>query len=536
MGDIHAASEGKPEAKFERLRRQAERLLRDRSDTRVPAATDILDLIHELQVHQVELEIQNDELRRAQQELGDLHRRFEDLYEFAPVGYLSLDAQGLIARINLAGTLLLDSVRQSLIRRGFGQYVAAEFQGAYHRALKNAALTGRKQSLELQLASVPASVPASAPASVKGYIQAYVKKFIEGSNRWVWAEILAGRMPAGEATGYLMTLVDISMQKAVESALTASEQKYRQLFNEMVGGAAVLEIAERNSQGRVADFRILEVNDASEKLSGVPRELAVGRTIRQIWPETETSLFEQADHMLRLGQPIQIEGFHRGIGKHLLLGGFQLDAKRIAITFIDISAHKQIEAELEFARHELEAKVREQTAELLRANRQLCKQVEARERTQQSLIEKSRELEIHALELEETNTALKVLLKERDNERRRLEEKVASNLNELVRPQLAKLRGDNLSPRQQTLIKAIEQHLDDIASPLSRRFIIEAHRLTPAEIQVADQIRQGKSTKEIAELMGVATSTVDYHRLNIRRKLKLTNQRLNLQSYLRSLT
>lgn len=85
-------------------------------------------------------------------------------------------------------------------------------------------------------------------------------------------------------------------------------------------------------------------------------------------------------------------------------------------------------------------------------------------------------------------------------------------------------------------MEAVCNGLDDITSPLSRRFIIEGARLTPTEIHVAQLIRQGKTTKEIAELLGVAVSTVDFHRLNIRRRLKLTNKGINLQSYLKSLT
>ena len=137
--------------------------------------------------------------------------------------------------------------------------------------------------------------------------------------------------------------------------------------------------------------------------------------------------------------------------------------------------------------------------------------------------------------LEEANIALKVLLNERENERHALEEKVVCNINELTRPHLEKLAAGNLSQRQQSLLDTIKSSLDDIASPLSRRFIIESSQLTPAESQVANFIRQGRTTKEIAALMRVATSTVDFHRLNIRRKLGLAKRRINLQSHLKSL-
>jgi DNA-binding CsgD family transcriptional regulator len=151
------------------------------------------------------------------------------------------------------------------------------------------------------------------------------------------------------------------------------------------------------------------------------------------------------------------------------------------------------------------------------------------------LLQKSNELEVHAVGLEEANIALKVLLKERENERHVLEEKVVCNINELTQRHLEQLAAGNLSQRQRAIVDAIKSSLDDIASPLSRRFIIDSSHLTPGETQVANFIRQGKTTKEIAGLMGVATSTIDFHRLNIRRKLGLTSKKINLESYLKSL-
>ena len=93
--------------------------------------------------------------------------------------------------------------------------------------------------------------------------------------------------------------------------------------------------------------------------------------------------------------------------------------------------------------------------------------------TQKILLKKSKELEVRAVELHEANIALKVLLKERENERHALEEKVVSNINELTRPHLDKLATGPLSQRQQARLAAIKDSLDDIMSPLSRRLIID---------------------------------------------------------------
>jgi DNA-binding CsgD family transcriptional regulator len=520
MGN-HKYAEAESSVKFDQLRRRAEALLaknKNRSTANPPA--NILTLIHELAVHQIELELQNDSLQRTFIELSDLRQRFENLYEYSPFGYLNLNSKGVITRCNLGGVKLLHKIRQRILRSAFTPFLAPDCHDDYIAALRRARQNGEKQSLELQLAAGRDTVPGAT----------------EGSGRWVWAEILAEFSDGGVLRRYLLALADISAKKGVETVLAKSEAKYRNLFNAMVAGGALLEIAEQDATGRVTDLRILEVNATGEALAGLSQDQAVGRTIRQLWPLTEDFWMEQADRVLRSGKPLQAEGIHRQIGRHFRIGLFRLDKRRLGITFIDISAHKGLEDRLDKARSDLELTVRKRTAALSRANYELGKEVKAREWAQQMLMEKSRELNTRSAHLQEANTALQVLLRQYEQERHKLEEKVVSNLNELTRPHLAKLAAGPLSPRQRSLVDAIARSLDDITAPMNRRFIIEGSQLTPVETQVAGLIRQGKATKEIAEIMGVARSTIDYHRLNIRRKLKLTHRGVNLQSYLRSLS
>jgi DNA-binding CsgD family transcriptional regulator len=255
-----------------------------------------------------------------------------------------------------------------------------------------------------------------------------------------------------------------------------------------------------------------------------------------MWPKTKDFWFDKLDQAVNTMEPIVVDGFHRELGKHFLMSAIRLDDQRLATTFIDITDQKKIEQTLEKARQELELQVKVQTTDLLQVNTRLQKEIDARKRAQSALIKKAEELEERSIGLEEANAALKVLLKEVKNERRELEEKVVCNLNDLIRPHLASIASGKLIPRQRILLDTVLRSIDDIASPLSRRFIIDGRHLTPVETQVANLIRQGKTTKEIAGLMGVAKSTIDFHRLNIRRRLNLTNKKLNLQSYLRSLT
>ena len=496
---------------FDRLRRQAEALITRPSASDVDAPTDILELIHELKIHQAELEIQNEELKRAQLELTDLYRQFEDLYEFAPCSYLNLNPKGLVSRINLAGVMLLSDVREKILHTGFSQFVAPEWRDTYLDALEKAGRTGETQRLELQLNTANAS------------------------STWVWAEIQANRDKNGVVIQWWMTLLDISATKEVEIALRSSEIKFKQLFNEMVGGGVLLEITDRNKWGRPTVARIVEANSAFEHMTGIPRDLVIGRTIREIWPQTGPFWFDLFSRAMRTRKPLQVEQIHHELGLNLLVSVFFVEDRNVGVTFIDISAQKKIEETLSKAKQNLEIQVKNRTAELARANKKLKGEIESRKLAQRTLLQKTNEVEVRADELHEANVALKVLLKERENERHALEEKVVCNINELTRPYLEKLAAGNTSRRQRDLLEVINSSLDDIASPLSRRFIIESSHLTPAETQVANFIRQGKTTKEIADLMGVATSTVDFHRGNIRRKLRLSNKKINLQSHLKSL-
>ncbi|CDK98870.1 PAS/PAC sensor signal transduction histidine kinase [Magnetospirillum gryphiswaldense MSR-1 v2] len=108
-------------------------------------------LLHELRVHQAELEMQNEELRRTQQALEESRDRYVDLYEFAPVGYLTLSSTGTIAEINLTGAAMLGVERGNLISRRFTTFVAAAEQDRWHRHLVHALHHPGRQECELTL-------------------------------------------------------------------------------------------------------------------------------------------------------------------------------------------------------------------------------------------------------------------------------------------------------------------------------------------------------------------------------------------------
>ena len=140
-----------------------------------------------------------------------------------------------------------------------------------------------------------------------------------------------------------------------------------------------------------------------------------------------------------------------------------------------------------------------------------------------------------AEELEDANKALRVLLRGRNEGQKAIEEKLQANINDLVMPYLEKIgRAMREDPCKQYL-NVLAGNLKEIVSPFMKNVQSLQKYLTPQEIQVADLIRKGMRTKEIAGVLNTSDSTIGTHRNNIRKKLNLTRQGVNLRSYLQSL-
>lgn len=112
---------------------------------------DIQTVIHELQIHQIELELQNEELRKTQVALEEAQNRYMDLYDFAPVGYFTLSQVGRIEAVNLAGAALVEIERGHLMKRSFSQLVYSEDQDTYYLYLKKLFKTRSSLSQDLRL-------------------------------------------------------------------------------------------------------------------------------------------------------------------------------------------------------------------------------------------------------------------------------------------------------------------------------------------------------------------------------------------------
>jgi PAS domain S-box-containing protein len=325
---------------------------------------------------------------------------------------------------------------------------------------------------------------------------------------------------------------ELAERKRTEAILRQSEQRYRLLLESSPDPIVVY-----NIEG-LATY----VNPAFEQTFGFTSGELLGKQIdfvpQENWPETKDviekmlsgkkiQLFE-TKRLTRDGRVLDVQ-----ISSTLYLNRNGEPVGNI-VTLRDISAQKKAEIELRKYHDHLEELVGERTAALAKINAQLELEIEERKRVEEALRKREVELKAQSHHLEEVNTALKVLLKQREDDKKELGENVLSNVKELVSPYLERLKKSRLNTNQQTLINILDSNLSNMISPFISKVSSKYFNLTPMEVRVANLVKEGKINKEIAGLLCISKNTVLFHRYNIRSKLGLKNKKINLRSHLLS--
>ncbi|HNP80356.1 MAG TPA: PAS domain S-box protein [Nitrospira sp.] len=249
------------------LRRQAEELLRaSKRDVESMSFKDVQQLVQELQVHQIELEMQNEELRRVQVELETARDRYVDLYDWSPAGHLTLDPQGKIVEANLRAGSLLGMHRNKLIGRPLASFLEATEQDRFHRHCREVMKTGLRQTCELQL------------------------RQHKGAFTCVNLESLAVRDEQGGVRQWRTALLDISAHKRVERELETQRAQREAIIDSAMD--AIITVDEEQ--------RVVLFNRAAEAMFLCGAGEAIGRPLEQFIPER----FRRAhhDHLQRFGQ------------------------------------------------------------------------------------------------------------------------------------------------------------------------------------------------------------------------------------------
>lgn len=341
-------------------------------------------------------------------------------------------------------------------------------------------------------------------------------------------------MKNDEFTGSVAVARDITDRKKAEKMLRESEERYHAFFDQAADSIVLLD-GETEA--------IVEFNEKAHKNLGYTREEFEKLKI------SDFEIIESDEEVIAHVKKIIKEGGDSFETKHKTKGGeirnIHVGSRAISILgkdFIlsiwrDITNYKEMEASLRYskAHDQLEGKIRERTAELEKSKKKLTKEIEWHEKAEKILRNRERDLESKTNNLEELNAALNVLLDKREEDKIGFQNNMLLNVKNLILPYVDKLKITSSTDAKKILIAILESNLNEIVSPFARKLSSKLLNLSPTEIQVANLVKLGKTSKEIAKMSNVTTRTIAFHRGNIRKKLGIKKEKTNLKTYLMSI-
>ena len=286
---------------------------------------------------------------------------------------------------------------------------------------------------------------------------------------------------------------EIEIRKEMEADLRRSEQRFRSLVETMNEGLVIQD----------AGGRLTYANAKIFEMTGYSQQELIGRPVTDFMDENNQQIYRRKSSARRSGtaEPYEL--------------ALQTKSGERIDTIVSPRA-----------RFEQDNRYKGSFAVITDISR--LKKAEA------ALRERERQLQEKTLRLKEMNTALEVLLQKRERDKAEIEQRLELNMRQLIDPYIEKLDGSHLNENQRALVDILRTNLAEILSPFSSRLLKGYAHLTSMELEVAQLVKQGKRTKEIAALLHISAKTVDAHRLRIRKKLGLTKKRVNLETYLKS--
>jgi PAS domain S-box-containing protein len=442
--------------------------------------------LHELRVHQIELEMQNEELRRAQAELEGARVRYFDLYDLAPVGYCTISEQGLFLEANLTAATLLGMARSELVKQSVSRFIHEEDRIIFFLHRKQLFETGDSQRFELRMVPVGGTVlwahltatvaqdgdggpvcrvvisnvterkqaeealqkanerleihvaertdqlsralaslqeenavrvkteaalrekeqylqsiidtspecimllardgsllmmnrpglnmiDADSLGQVQGKVIAdlvmeeYHRQFIalteeafrgesgilefelkslKDRRLWVETHIAPYRNEKNEIIALLGITRDITRRKQAEAALQESRAHYKDLFSSMQEGFSLLEIIS-DADGKPADYRIMEVNPAFESLFAMNRDMLIGRSLQEVFPQSEEYWQKNLANVALTGEPVILENYFDRLDRYFEEHAYKPAQGRIALLVSDLTERRKFHEEME---------------------------------------------------------------------------------------------------------------------------------------------------------------------------------------------
>ena len=304
---------------------------------------EIRQVLHDLHVNQIELEMQNMELRTMQANLDAARARYFDLYDLAPVGYCTISDKGMILESNLTAATLLGLDRSALLNQPLSRYVLSDYQEIYYLYRKQLFETGKPKACELQM--------------------------VKNDGTTLWAHLESNVVwDINSSTVIRIVMSDITERKQNEEAL-----RNLNIYNRTLIEASLDAIVTIDSDGRISD-----VNSATEQVTGYPRQVLIGTDFSDYFTEPETAregyqlVFKEGmvrDYPLEIRcrdgyiTPVMYNAsvYHDYSGK--ILGVFA--------SARDVTGLKQAEEQIRRFNAELEQRVIDRTVQLEAANKEL---------------------------------------------------------------------------------------------------------------------------------------------------------------------
>ncbi len=280
---------------------------------------------------------------------------------------------------------------------------------------------------------------------------------------------------------------DISQRKEAEKALKREELKYKILF-ESSNDAILL----------MKDDYCIDCNTKAWEMFGRTRKNMIGQKPFMFSPRSQSDGSDSTDVAAGKIKAALAGNFQFFEWRYYRSEGTFFDAE-VSLNGIDLGGEHLIQC--------------------------IIRDITVRKQFEEEARKKSKDLE-------DVNAALRVLLKQREKDREELEELVLQNVRELILPYVDKLKRHKLDPQQKSYLNVLEANLRNIISPFARKMTSIDVYFTPTELRVAHLIREGKTAKEIAQLLGVSESAINLHRQKLRNKLGLNNMKVNLSAYL----
>jgi len=316
----------------------------------------------------------------------------------------------------------------------------------------------------------------------------------EGSLKWMEIRVCRADYMGKPAT--VATVIDITERKRAEESLRESEEKYRLLAENTTDVIFIQDM----------DLNITYVSPSVTQLSGYTVE-------------------EMMD--LKMEDIMTPDSLRRALGN---FREYVPLARKDPDVQIPLMQYEYVRKDGSTFWGELKVKFLRDAGGELVGTQGILRDITERKAAEDALREKEQELLRQAEHLQEVNTTLKVLLDQREEEERKIKGEMASNLDRLIYPYIDKVE-KNTSKENQTYLRIIRANLNELFSA-SRPSRSLSFGFTPAEIEVADLIKQGKTSKEIAVSLNISVEGVAYHRKNIRKKLGLSSKKENLRVHL----